>query len=261
MRLSTHPGQHPYAQRTGLVYEPVLGEVLRRIPHDPSGVVVQRHIGRDPLYHGAIEVLKRLPRFERLLEERDHWLYSPRLQDAAGVCRIVSRIVAVLSQSLSYPAFDAGHTDTREHSAGSPSDRGPRDAVAAGWPQPERRDGHTARQQDPQKLRFHRVPEEARLYKQGLRPDTHRARQPFRAYLEGGHGLSGGRSRQVRLRLHSQARFVVNLAESFFGKMPKTMLRGIRASSYEEMERKILQYFDEVNKERSSTGGPTRWTR
>ncbi len=41
----------------------------------------------------------------------------------------------------------------------------------------------------------------------------------------------------------------LNLVESFFGKMSKTMLRGIRASSYEEMEERILRYFDEVNKE------------
>ncbi len=41
----------------------------------------------------------------------------------------------------------------------------------------------------------------------------------------------------------------LNLVESFFGKMAKTMLRGIRASSYEEMEERIMRYFDEVNKE------------
>ena len=41
----------------------------------------------------------------------------------------------------------------------------------------------------------------------------------------------------------------LNLVESFFGKMSKTMLRGIRASSYEEMEKRILQYFGEANRE------------
>lgn len=41
----------------------------------------------------------------------------------------------------------------------------------------------------------------------------------------------------------------MNLIESFFGKMAKTMLRGIRASSYEELADRIYKYIDRVNEE------------
>jgi transposase len=41
----------------------------------------------------------------------------------------------------------------------------------------------------------------------------------------------------------------LNLIESFFGKMAKTMLRGIRVSSKLELKQRILQYLDEVNRE------------
>lgn len=41
----------------------------------------------------------------------------------------------------------------------------------------------------------------------------------------------------------------LNLVESFFGKMARVMLRGIRASSYEELEHRIYQYIEEVNAE------------
>lgn len=41
----------------------------------------------------------------------------------------------------------------------------------------------------------------------------------------------------------------LNLIESFFGKMAKTMLRGIRASSYDELADRIYKYIDRVNEE------------
>lgn len=41
----------------------------------------------------------------------------------------------------------------------------------------------------------------------------------------------------------------LNMIESFFGKMTKQMLRGIRVKSKEELVARIYQYFDEVNKE------------
>jgi transposase len=41
----------------------------------------------------------------------------------------------------------------------------------------------------------------------------------------------------------------LNLIESFFGKMAKSMLRGIRVSSKQELKERILLYFDEVNQE------------
>lgn len=41
----------------------------------------------------------------------------------------------------------------------------------------------------------------------------------------------------------------LNLIESFFSKMTKQMLRGIRVNSKEELENRIYQYFDEVNRE------------
>ena len=41
----------------------------------------------------------------------------------------------------------------------------------------------------------------------------------------------------------------LNLVESFFSKMTKQMLKGIRVSSKEELEKRIYMYFDEVNQE------------
>jgi transposase len=41
----------------------------------------------------------------------------------------------------------------------------------------------------------------------------------------------------------------LNLVESFFGKMARSMLRGIRVGSKEELVERIYQYIDEVNKE------------
>ena len=41
----------------------------------------------------------------------------------------------------------------------------------------------------------------------------------------------------------------LNLVESFFGKMARTMLRGIRVESKEELIRRIYQYIDEINRE------------
>lgn len=39
------------------------------------------------------------------------------------------------------------------------------------------------------------------------------------------------------------------MIESFFGKMAKQMLRGIRVKSKQELVDRIYQYFDEINKE------------
>jgi transposase len=41
----------------------------------------------------------------------------------------------------------------------------------------------------------------------------------------------------------------LNMIESFFSKMTKQMLRGIRVDSKEELEARIYQYFDEINEE------------
>ena len=41
----------------------------------------------------------------------------------------------------------------------------------------------------------------------------------------------------------------LNMIESFFSKLTKQMLRGIRVNSKEELENRIYQYFDEVNQE------------
>ena len=41
----------------------------------------------------------------------------------------------------------------------------------------------------------------------------------------------------------------LNLIESFFGKMTKQMLKGIRVKSKQELEERLYQYFDEINKE------------
>lgn len=40
-----------------------------------------------------------------------------------------------------------------------------------------------------------------------------------------------------------------NMIESFFSKMTKQMLKGIRVETKEELERRIYLYFDEVNRE------------
>ena len=39
----------------------------------------------------------------------------------------------------------------------------------------------------------------------------------------------------------------LNIIESFFGKMFRAMLRGIRVKSKEELVQRIYQYIDEVN--------------
>ncbi|RME57061.1 MAG: IS630 family transposase, partial [Caldilineae bacterium] len=39
----------------------------------------------------------------------------------------------------------------------------------------------------------------------------------------------------------------LNLVESFFGKLARVLLRGIRVSSKDELRRRILQFLDEVN--------------
>lgn len=39
------------------------------------------------------------------------------------------------------------------------------------------------------------------------------------------------------------------MIESFFSKMTKQMLKGIRVESKEELERRIYLYFEEVNRE------------
>ncbi|HCB93758.1 MAG TPA: IS630 family transposase, partial [Selenomonas sp.] len=41
----------------------------------------------------------------------------------------------------------------------------------------------------------------------------------------------------------------LNLIESFFSKMTKQMLKGIRVKSKQELEERIYMYFDEVNTE------------
>lgn len=41
----------------------------------------------------------------------------------------------------------------------------------------------------------------------------------------------------------------LNMIESFFSKLTKQMLRGIRVNSKEELGTRIYQYFEEVNQE------------
>ena len=41
----------------------------------------------------------------------------------------------------------------------------------------------------------------------------------------------------------------LNMIESFFSKMTKQMLKGIRVETKEELERRIYLYFDEINRE------------
>ncbi len=41
----------------------------------------------------------------------------------------------------------------------------------------------------------------------------------------------------------------LNMIESFFSKMTKQMLRGIRVNTKQELEERIYQYFEEVNRE------------
>jgi len=48
----------------------------------------------------------------------------------------------------------------------------------------------------------------------------------------------------------------LNLVESFFGRMSRQMLRGIRVSSAAELERRIYRWFDEFNADPT----PYRWT-
>ena len=39
----------------------------------------------------------------------------------------------------------------------------------------------------------------------------------------------------------------LNMIESFFSKMTKQMLKGIRVSSADELSERIYRYFDEIN--------------
>ena len=41
----------------------------------------------------------------------------------------------------------------------------------------------------------------------------------------------------------------LNMIESFFSKMTRQMLRGIRVNTKQELEERIYKYFDEVNRE------------
>ena len=41
----------------------------------------------------------------------------------------------------------------------------------------------------------------------------------------------------------------LNMIESFFCKMTKQMLRGIRVNTKQELEERIYQYFEEINRE------------
>ena len=41
----------------------------------------------------------------------------------------------------------------------------------------------------------------------------------------------------------------LNIIESFFSKMTKQMLKGIRVKSKDELKERIYKYFDEVNKD------------
>lgn len=41
----------------------------------------------------------------------------------------------------------------------------------------------------------------------------------------------------------------LNMIESFFSKMTKQMLRGIRVNTKQELAERIYKYFDEVNRE------------
>ena len=41
----------------------------------------------------------------------------------------------------------------------------------------------------------------------------------------------------------------LNMIESFFSKMTKQMLRGIRVNTKQELKERIYQYFEEVNRE------------
>ena len=43
--------------------------------------------------------------------------------------------------------------------------------------------------------------------------------------------------------------FWLNMIESFFSKMTKQMLRGIRVNTKQELEERIYQYFEEINRE------------
>lgn len=42
---------------------------------------------------------------------------------------------------------------------------------------------------------------------------------------------------------------LLNLIESFFSKMTKQMLRGIRVKNKDELESRIYKYFDEINRD------------
>src|SRR5215467_14181443 len=54
----------------------------------------------------------------------------------------------------------------------------------------------------------------------------------------------GRRAPRVRLRAVTRS---LNLIESFFGKMAKTLLRGIRVASADELKARIELYLKEVN--------------
>ena len=61
-------------------------------------------------------------------------------------------------------------------------------------------------------------------------------------YHFGASVIHGQRSNILRLPW-------LNMIESFFSKMTRQMLRGIRVNTKQELEERIYKYFDEVNRE------------
>jgi len=75
---------------------------------------------------------------------------------------------------------------------------------------------------------------------------SHGDGQPFRAYLQTRSYLAGTPNRFEFMFTPTHGSWL-NLIESFFGKMAKTLLRGVRVNSKAEFQARIELYLKEVN--------------
>jgi hypothetical protein len=73
------------------------------------------------------------------------------------------------------------------------------------------------------------------------------ARQSLRPHFQGDTVLSGDAAQPLEFTFTPTHGSWLNLIESFFGKMAKTLLRGIRVASAGELKARIELYLKEIN--------------
>jgi hypothetical protein len=61
-------------------------------------------------------------------------------------------------------------------------------------------------------------------------------------------GRSAGRL--LHLRVHPQTRFLAQLVEGFFSKAARSVLRHIRINSTHELKQRIIEFINDLNRDR-----------